>query len=617
MIEGLTEFDATFPGREARAVALERCAGAPIQVALDRLRDLRDRGEILVLADGSGTTREHRGRERAVVAITDRLSSALVEPLPTTSVAGEVRRLNQELANVDGTLSGEQREAIGLGCGEHQLVVIEGHAGTGKSTTLTGIARAHQACGREIIVASTAAVAAERLAIELGEHGVTCAAFSTAGLRAAVDHRRLKLTAETTVIHDEAALASTREQLHLLRAIESAGARLIEVGDPRQNQPVGAGGLWTRIEDTTREHRAHLELTVNQRARDPDDRQAQAWLREGEAELAIRNYHARDRIHTDQEKRVVEDRALEDAEADRARGQATIVITQTSNDHLDQLNARAQAIRAQHGELGEESIEAPGRPYRLHPGDQVQIRHTIQHPDRGHLRNGTSAHVTQVDPRAGELELKLADGTRLQLAEQQIADADLRLAYVQHPFPAQGQTTDTAHLIIAEHATREGTYVALTRARHETHVYAAETADPASELDGLQNLANRVNRTEPEMPSIETSLAHERATAAATQATTDSHANESHTGDHDLDIRPKVEVRGRDDTRRDQDPDPEKPANEPRTPTGNNPELTTHDLEAAQPYQLTRREWPRAPHHENPGIEQDNDPPRQGNWWEL
>jgi ATP-dependent exoDNAse (exonuclease V) alpha subunit len=134
-------------------------------------------------------------------------------------------------------------------------VVIEGQAGTGKSTTLTGIARAHQACGREIVVTSTAALAAERLANELTENGVTCTACSTAGLHAAITGGRIELSPATTVIHDEAALASTREQIRLLREVKASGARLIAVGDPRQNQPVGAGGLWTRIERTTHQRR--------------------------------------------------------------------------------------------------------------------------------------------------------------------------------------------------------------------------------------------------------------------------------------------------------------------------------------------------------------------------
>ncbi len=49
-------------------------------------------------------------------------------------------------------------------------------------------------------------------------------------------------------------------------------------------------------------------------------------------------------------------------------GKLTIVIAHTSGEHLDELNARAQAIRHQHGELGPESLPVTGRPYQLHGG---------------------------------------------------------------------------------------------------------------------------------------------------------------------------------------------------------------------------------------------------------
>jgi ATP-dependent exoDNAse (exonuclease V) beta subunit len=88
------------------------------------------------------------------------------------------------------------------------------------------------------------------------------------------------------------------------------------------------------------------------------------------------------------------------------------------------------------------------------------------------------------------------------------------LAYVQHPFPAQGHTTDTAHVIIAGQVTREGTYVALTRAREQTHIYNA-ASDMSPETDRLQLLAEQVSQTEPEMPSISTPLAQEAAVAAS------------------------------------------------------------------------------------------------------
>jgi conjugative relaxase-like TrwC/TraI family protein len=511
LLEGLTEFDATFPARDARAVALERSAGVPIPDALEPLRELREADDILVLADGSGTTREHRGRERATVQVAERLSSVTVPPLDATVVALETERLDRELAERGGKLSEEQRAAIELACGNRPFVVIEGHAGSGKSTTLTGIARAHQATGRQIIVTSTAAVAAERLARELTTAGVDATAHSTMALHNAITSGRIELGAGTTIIHDEAALASTREQERLLAAVEESGARLIEIGDPRQSHPVGAGGLWSHLEHAARRAGGHVELTRNQRARDPADRRDQALFREGQHEHAIRGYAARDRLHIASEQAHAENHALAAAHADRTSGKLTIVIAQTSNEHLDELNARAQAIRIQQGQLGRETLPVPGRPYALHAGDEIQIRRTIPHPDHGRLRNGTAAHIADIDPAARTVTLELADERKVTLDGDQVARADVRLAYVQHPFPAQGQTTDTAQLIIAEHATREGSYVALTRARERTQIHAATPADEPSDGDRLRALAARMSRTEPDLPSIHAPLAHEGA----------------------------------------------------------------------------------------------------------
>jgi conjugative relaxase-like TrwC/TraI family protein len=509
LLKGLTGFDATFPARDARAVALERSAGIETAAALEPLREMREAEEILVLANGTGTTREHRGRERTTVTIAERLSGLPVPPLAAAVITRETERLDSELAERGGRLSEEQRAAIELGCGTRALVVIEGHAGTGKSTALTGIARAHQATGRQIVVTSTAAVAAERLAGELTTAGVDAAAHSTVALHNGINSGQIRLGADTTIIHDEAALASTREQERLLTVVEESGARLIEVGDPRQNHSVGAGGLWPHLEHAARHAGAHVQLTRSQRAQDPADRRDQALFREGRHEHAIRGYAARDRVHIASEQSHAENRALDAAHADRTVGKTTIVIAQTSNEHLDELNARAQAIRLEHGELEAKAVPVPGRPYALHPGDHVQIRRTIPHPNHGQLRNGTTAQIATIDPDTNTIALRLADGHELMLDREQASRADLRLAYVQHPFPAQGQTTDTAHLIIGDHATQEGSYVALTRAREQTHIHAASPGDEPAEGDRLQALSERMSRTEPDLPSIHTPLAHE------------------------------------------------------------------------------------------------------------
>lgn len=504
----LTEHDAMLTRSHARAIALEHGAGVPIRDALVQLAQLRDADRLLTLTDGTVTTDVHRRREHATVELAQALAAADVDPLPDTLIARHTTRLDSELRARGGALSDEQRAALAIGCGEHQLVVIEGQAGTGKSTVLIGIARAHEDAGQQIIVTSTAALAAQRLADELATAGTHPTAHSTVALTHAINTERLVLDPAATIIHDEAALASTRELEQLLGAVEDSGARLILVGDPRQSQPVGAGGLWPHIHQAAAIHDGHAPLTHNLRAHDPADARDQARFRAGDPVAALESYQARGRLHLHEAQQAAEDAALDAAHADRTAGQRALVITQTSNDHLDQLNARAQAIRHQHGELGDTSLPLAGRPYRLHPGDEIQLRASLHHLELGTLRNGTTATIAELDEDQQTATLRLVDERRVVLSREQLDHAQARLAYVQHPVPAQGTTSDTTHVIVGEHPTQEGTYVALTRARHATHLYAGrEQLDP--DTDPVPQLAERLSRSEPELPSISLPLAHE------------------------------------------------------------------------------------------------------------
>ncbi|MDQ6775648.1 MAG: AAA family ATPase, partial [Actinomycetota bacterium] len=508
LLDRLTEFDATFAEREARAVALEASAGVSIDDALYGLERLRADGEVLTLADGRATSRPHRASEHRTVTIAERLAAARITALPAGEVDNQTRTLDAELAAEGAGLGVEQRRAVQLACSDRQLVLIEGQAGTGKSTALVGIARAHQAQGRQVIVTSTGALAAERLALELSTAGVNATAYSTVALHAAVESGWMKLDPGTTVIHDEAALASTREQHQLLTAIEASGARVIEVGDPRQSQAVGAGGLWPDLEHAAQKNDAHVELTQIVRARDPEDRRDQQLFRTGQHQHALEDYAARGRVILAADQRHADDTALEAAHTDRQTGKHTLVIAQTSNERLDELNARAQAIRYQHGELGHRELAVTGRPYQLHAGDEIQIRHPLDHPHLGRIQNGTTAHVLEIHRDRSAATIRFADGREGDFTQGQIDEAQVRLSYVQHPFPAQGHTTDTAHLIVSEHATQEGSYVALTRARDTTHIHAShEQLTTSNDQEPTAALAEWMGRSEPEIPSIRTPLA--------------------------------------------------------------------------------------------------------------
>jgi hypothetical protein len=288
--------------------------------------------------------------------------------------------------------------------------------------------------------------------------------------------------------------------------------RLVAIGDPSQSQAVGAGGLWSEIEQTAKAQDAFVELSRIVRAQDPADRRDQAFWRAGQHDHALTNYSERGFVVIEADQRRLEDRALDAAQADRRAGRETLVVAETSNEQLDALNARAQAIRLQDGEVGDVSVPLTGRPYGLRAGDDVVIRAPVQHPDLGSIRNGVSGQVVDVDAEAGAATLRLSDDREAAFDRLTLDAGEVRLAYVSHPFPAQGRTTDTTHVIAGPLSTAEGSYVALTRAREHTHLYASndQLELPESREQAIAVLAERLGRSEPDLPSIRIPLAHEQ-----------------------------------------------------------------------------------------------------------
>ncbi|MGH2909099.1 MAG: AAA family ATPase, partial [Solirubrobacteraceae bacterium] len=477
------------------------------------------------------------------VASARALAEMPATPIDPGLVDDDVAELQAELALDGAQLAEEQEQAMRVACSERRLVVVVGQAGTGKSTALTGVARAHETAGQKLVVTSTGAQAAERLASELSTAGVSAVAgCSTRALEAAVRRGTVTLGPGVTVIHDEAALASTREQAWLLEAAAESGARLIEVGDPRQSSAVGAGGLWPQIEQAAAERGGLVELSRIVRAREAADRRDQARWRAGEHVQALAGYAARGRVQIADTQQQAEDQALEAAHEDRRAGRTALVVVQTSNEQLDGLNARAQALRAQDGELGEPAVVLTDRPYSLYAGDAIVLRAPTVHPELGAVRNGTRGQVLDVDADHESATVRLSDGRQAIWDRKQLDGASARLAYVLHTFPAQGQTVDRAHVIADPLADQNGTYVALTRARVSTRLYASvQRLSPGDAPDEaladrqalVEALADQLGRSEVETPSIAVALAHEQQVEAE-------HARESRPSDDAQDDQPRA-----------------------------------------------------------------------------
>ena len=117
-----------------------------------------------------------------------------------------------------------------------RVAIIEGAAGSGKTTTLRPIADLYREHGQSII----ATAVAWRTAVALG-NDVDARPFCVDKLLRLAARGGMEINKDTTIIVDEAGMLSTRQAHHILRLSERHGAKIVFAGDTQQQQPVEAG----------------------------------------------------------------------------------------------------------------------------------------------------------------------------------------------------------------------------------------------------------------------------------------------------------------------------------------------------------------------------------------
>ena len=494
--ERLTERHAVFELRDLHTVVLEQTAGElspheALQVARQMIQDRR----VLTLEGGRMTTLAVRAQEQAI----ERRAAILARPAGRD--VGHTARMNaaREVAErIGAPLTDEQDMALLVLTGPERATVLVGPAGTGKGVVIDAAARAEQLAGRETIGIAVSGSTAERLGTDspaLQKNTMTLDA-----LTARANTGIVRVGPDTTIILDEAGMVDHKRLDALTDLIERSGAKLIAVGDGKQLPSIGPGGMFDRL---TR-HAPTVELETIHRTTDPQEQRAWQALRAGEPERAMAHYKARGRLHlADTRDQAAESAVQAWAQLTSEVGiEKVALIADSSNREIDRLNARAQHLRAQRGELGPDELPLSSVHYGLRQGDRVAF--IAQHRPYGEPRveNGTCAQVTNVD-QEGKLTLAL-DGSdrRLRLARQ---DAEsLRLAYAQHVYRQQGATVDRAVVLTGGWQTsKETAYVQATRARHGTDWYLArdQLGEEGQDPDRITRLSRRMNRSRIHLPS--------------------------------------------------------------------------------------------------------------------
>jgi conjugative relaxase-like TrwC/TraI family protein len=492
----LTEQHAVFQEGDLRAVVLEQAVGelAPDQ-ALAVARGMVHDRRVLTLEGGRMTTLAVRAQEQAI----ERRAAQLAQPAGRD--VGDVARehaAREVSERIGGPLSTEQHHALEVLTGPERAAVLVGPAGTGKGVVIDAAARAEQHAGRETIGVAVSGSTAERLGAD--SPALAGQTLTLDSLVARANTATIHVGRDTTVILDEAGMTDHKRLDALTGLIERSGAKLIAAGDGKQLPSIGPGGMFDRLTN----HAPSAELADIHRTTDPAEQRAWQALRAGEPERAMAHYASRGQLHLSDTR----DQAAEQA----VQTWATLIegrdirevalIADASNQEIDRLNARAQHLRAQRGELGHHEIPLPGVHYGLREGDLIAF--TAQHRPAGQPRveNGTRGQVSAIHERDVTITL---DGSqrKVQLACEDLDS--LRLAYAQHVYRQQGATVKHSIVLTGGWQTsKETAYVEATRARHRTDWYIArdDLGEEGQDAVRITRLAQKMTNSRAHIPSL-------------------------------------------------------------------------------------------------------------------
>ena len=393
-------------------------------------------------------------------------------------------------------LNDEQNAAVTYATRPNRIALVEGAAGSGKTTTLGVIADLYSKAGIRIIGTSTAWRAAKQL-------GDECRIESRALDSWLAKHSdgQSVFDAKTVLIVDEAGLLSSRQMHALLSATRSAGTKVILTGDQRQMQAIGAGsGLSIVAAEMT-----STRINTNRRQQEAWARQAVSQLSRGDAAPALDAFDRHGRLYWGAGRQEALDKAvgLWRNQIQTYPNQSTLVLAK-SNADVRSLNA---AIRQEFRAMGRLSgndviIRAADRSrstldLSITKGDRIEF---YVRNDAIGVINGSIGTVTRVAPdKNGYSRLTLAIGDRaVTFSTSEIADkkgrARIGHAYATTLYNAQGMTVDRAVVVGTTTMTANQAYVAASRARESTDIVIDQRAVD-SELRSKARASGHVRTT--------------------------------------------------------------------------------------------------------------------------
>ncbi|VXB44766.1 MobF family relaxase [Nocardioides sp. AX2bis] len=376
-----------------------------------------------------------------------------------------------------GELDPAQRRVVAALTGTGPLLVIEGAAGAGKTSTLDVARRLVEIRSHRLVVVTPTLKAARAAEAQLGtdafsaawlvhQHGYRWDTDSHWTRRHAEPSARARLLPGDLLLVDEAGMLDQDTARALLTIADQAHARVAFVGDRHQLPAVGRGGVldhaarWARPE-------ACLVLDTVHRFSDPEYAALSLLMRTGKDSGKVFDaLHQRGQItiHRSEVERLA---AVAGAAQDGGR------IIADTREQVTTLNAAIRDQRLATGQTVSTGalITSAGEPIGL--GDHITTRRNDRNLGVANRDCWTVAGIGD----DGGLLVRGRRGERILPAPY--VRQHVELAYATTVHGAQGETVDHAHLLVGEATGAAAAYVGMTRGRrtNTAHLVAENSED--------------------------------------------------------------------------------------------------------------------------------------------
>ncbi|RFU18942.1 TrwC relaxase [Geodermatophilus marinus] len=432
------------------------------------------------------------------------LDTPRLAPLPPGAVRG---------------LDSGQAAAVAVLTGNRRLMVVEGAAGTGKTTTLATTRAVLDRQGRRLMVVTPTLKAAQAARAEVGaptgsaaslvfahgwrwtEHGewtrlVPGEADPVTGRLYTGPVEEARLRPDDLLIVDEAGMLDQDTARALLTVADEAGARLALLGDRHQLAAVGRGGVLdlaaAQVDPAAclsleSVHRFTRTDSTGQTVPDIDFAELTLAMRQGDNPSVVFDaLLARGRIHLHPDFAALQDALAAIAVHDG--WDADVAVVADTREQVDELNAAIRDRLVADGRVDDRRVVTTRAGQRIGAGDRIATRRNDRDLE---VANRETWTVTAVGRRGGLLvtadaasgDVPQGDvtpaGARVRVLPAHYVKDHVELAYASTAYGVQGDSVPAAHVVIGDATGAASAYVGMTRGRlsNTAHLVAADAAE--------------------------------------------------------------------------------------------------------------------------------------------